>query len=135
MDHPEGPHQPTGNQDHSEEKEENEVPDEPSTGWSWGKTPAAQPHQRNSEPDQRSCTGQRLHLVGTFLRELPQLLQLLGMWGHAPVSNAPDSTHRTVHTGLPWCVMGTDSTPLWGLYTTVFLLRATERNFPLSHQS
>ena len=25
--------------------------------------------------------------MGTFLRELPQLLQLLGMWGYAPVSN------------------------------------------------
>ena len=122
MDHPEGPHQPTGNQDHSEEKEENEVPDEPSTGQSWVKTPAAQPHQRNSEPDQCSCTGQRLHLVGTFLRELPQLLQLLGMWGHAPVSNG-----QTPLVGI--------ATPLWGLYTTVFLLRATERNFSLSHQS
>ena len=122
MDHPEGPHRPTGNQDHSEEKEENEVPDEPSTGWSWGKTPAAQPHQRNSEPDQRSCTGQRLHLMGTFLRELSQLLQLLGMWGHAPVSN-----ERTPLVGI--------ATPLWGLYTTVFLLRATERKFSLSHQS
>ena len=122
MDHPEGPHRPTGNQDHSEEEEENEALDEPSTGWSWVKTPAAQPHQRNSEPDQCSCTGQRLHLVGTFLRELPQLLQLLGMWGHAPVSNG-----RTPLVGI--------ATPLWGLYTTVFLLRATERNFSLSHQS
>ena len=120
MDHPEGPHQPTGNQDHSEEKEENEVPDEPSTGWSWVKTPAAQPHQRNSEPDQCSCAGQR-HLVGTFLRELPQLLQLSGMWGHAPVSNG-----RTPLVGI--------ATLLWGLYTTVFLLRATETNFPLSHK-
>ncbi|CAI9171129.1 unnamed protein product [Rangifer tarandus platyrhynchus] len=25
--------------------------------------------------------------MGTFLREIPQLLQLLGMWGYAPVSN------------------------------------------------
>ena len=30
-------------------------------------TPAAQPHQCNSEPDHCSCTGQHLHLVGTFL--------------------------------------------------------------------
>ena len=87
MHHPGGPHRPTGNQDHSEEEEENEVPDEPSTRWSWVKTPAAWPHQRNSEPDQCSCTGQRLQLMGTFLREILQLLQLLGMWGHAPVSN------------------------------------------------
>ena len=85
------------------------------------KAPAAQPHQRNSEPDQCSCTGQRLQLVGTFLRELPQLLQLLGMWGHTPVSNG-----RTPLVGI--------ATPLWGLYTTVLLLRATERNFSLSHQ-
>ena len=27
MDHPEGPHRPTGNQDHSEEEEGNKVPD------------------------------------------------------------------------------------------------------------
>ena len=85
------------------------------------KTPAARPHQRNSEPDQHSCTGQRLQLVGTFLRELPQLLQLLGMWGHAPVSNG-----QTPLVGI--------ATPLWGLYTTVLLFRTTERNFPLSHQ-
>ena len=84
------------------------------------KTPAARP-QRNSEPDHCSWTGQRLHLVGTFLCELPQLLQLLGMWGHAPVSNG-----QTRLVGI--------ATPLWGLYTTVLLFRTTERNFPLSHQ-
>ena len=111
-----------GNQDHSEEEEENEVPDEPSTGWSWVKTPAARPHQHNSEPDHCSCTGQRLHIMDTFLREILQLLQLLGMWGYAPVSNG-----RTPLVGI--------TTLLWGLYTTVFLLRATERNFSLSHQS
>ena len=122
MDHPGRPHRPTGNQDHSEEEEENEVQDEPSTRWSWVKTPAAWPHQRNSEPDQCSCTGQRLQLMGTFLRELPQLLHLLGMWGYAPVSNG-----RTPLVGI--------ATPLWGLYTIVLLLRATERNFSLSHQS
>ena len=122
MDHVEGPHRPTGNQDHSEEEEENKVPDEPSTGWSWEKTPAAQPHQRNSEPNQCSRTGQHLPIMGTFLRELPQLLQLLGMWGYAPVSNG-----QTPLVGI--------ATPLWGLYTTVLLFRATERNFPLSHQS
>ena len=121
MDHLEGPHRPTGNQDHSEEKEENEVPDELSTGWSWVKTPAARPHQRNSEPDQCSCAG-RLHLVGTFLRELPQLLQLLGMWGYAPVSNG-----QTPLVGIV--------TLLWGPYTTVLLFRTTEGNSPLSHQS
>ena len=109
-----------GNQDHSEEEEENEAPDEPSTGWSWVKTPAAWPHQHNSEPDHCSCTGQHLRLVGTFLCGLPQLLQLLGMWGY--VNNG-----RTPLVGI--------ATPLWGLYTTVLLLRATERNFPLSHQS
>ena len=121
MDHPEGPHRPTGNQDHSEEEEENEVPDESSTGWSWVKTPAARPHQRNSDPDHCPCTGQRLHLMGTFLREIPQLRQLLGMWGYAPVSN-----RQTFLVGI--------DIPLWGLYITVLLLRATERNFPLSHQ-
>ena len=110
-----------GNEDHSEAEEENEVPDEPSTRWSWVKTLAARPHQRNSEPDHGSCTGQRLHLVGTFLRELPQLLQLLGMWGYAPVSNG-----QTPLVGI--------ATPLWGLYTTVLLFRTTERNFPPSHQ-
>ena len=94
MHHPGGPHRPTGNQDHSEEKEENEVPDEPSTRWSWVKTPAAWPHQRNSEPDQCSCTGQRLQLMGTFLHEILQLLQLLGMWGHT----------LSVMDGLPWWV-------------------------------
>ena len=109
-----------GNQDHSEEEEENEVPDEPSTRWSWVKTPGARPHQRNSEPDHGSCTGQRLHIMGTFLREIPQLLQLLSMWGHAPVSNGRTPLVRI-------------AIPLWGLHTTV-LLRATERNFPLSHQ-
>ena len=110
-----------GNQDHFEEEEENEVPDEPSTGWSWVKTPAARPHQHNSEPDHCSCTGQRLHLVGTFLSEIPQLLQLLDMWVCAPVSNG--------QTPLV-CI----ATPLWGLYTTVLLFKTTERNFPLSHQ-
>ena len=80
-------------------------------------TPAARPPQRNSEPDQCSCAGQRLHLVG----EIPQLCQLLGMWGYAPVSN-----RRTPLVGI--------TTPLWGLYTTVLLFRTTGRNLPLSHQ-
>ena len=83
-------------------------------------TPATQPHQRNSEPDHCSCTGQRLHLVGTCLHELPQLLQLLGMWGY--VSNG-----RTPLVGI--------ATSLWRLYTTVLLLGTTERNFRFSHQS
>ena len=85
------------------------------------KTPAARPHQRNSEPDHGSCTGQRLHLVGTFLRDIPQLLQLLGIWGHAAVSNGRTPLVRI-------------AIPLWGLHTTVLLLRPTERNFSLSHQ-
>ena len=63
-------------------------------------TPAARPHQCNSEPGHCSCTGQSLHLVGTFLLKLPQLLQLLGMWGY--VSNG-----RTPLVGI--------TTPLWEL--------------------
>ena len=58
----------------------------------------------------------------SFLRGLPQLLQLLGMWGYAHVSNG-----WTPLMGVP--------TSLWRLYTTVFLLGTTERNFPFSHQS
>ena len=59
--------------------------------------------------------------MGAFLRGLQQLPQLLGMWGYAHVSNG--------HTPL----MGV-TTSLWRLYTTVFLLGTTERNFPFSHQ-
>ena len=80
-------------------------------------TPAARPPQRNSRPDHCSCAGQRLHLVG----EIPQLRQLLGIWGYAPVGN-----RRTPLVGI--------ATLLWGLYTTVLLFRTTERNLPLSYQ-
>ena len=59
MDHPEGPHRPTGNQDHSEEEEENEVPD--LYGMELGK---------------------RCLLLG-----LTNAILNLGMWGCAPVSN------------------------------------------------
>ena len=60
--------------------------------------------------------------MGTFLHGLPQLLQLLGMWRYAPVSNG-----RTPMVGI--------ATMLWGLYTIVLLLGTIERNFPFSHQS
>ena len=90
MDHPEGPHRPTGNQDHSMEEEENEVPDEPSTGWS-----------RVNDSCCSASPMQFLHRTTSSSRG-PQLLQLLGMWGYAPVSNG-----QTPLVGI--------GTPLWGL--------------------
>ena len=84
--------------------------------------PATRPHQCNSELDHCSCTGQCLHFMGTFLHGLPQLFQLLGMWGYAPVGNG-------------WTPVVGTITLLWRLYTTVLLLETTERSFPFSHQS
>ena len=94
MYHPEGPHRPMGNQDHFEEEEENEVPDEPSTGWSWVKTPL-------------------LGLTNTILNltTVPAQDNVFISWAHsyAKFHNSSNcwicgSVPLSVMDRLPWCV-------------------------------
>ena len=66
-------------------KKEKKVPDEPLQDEAAQSTPAAWPRQRDFEFHFRFNSGQRFHPMGTFLRGLPQHLQLLGVWGYASV--------------------------------------------------
>ena len=66
-------------------KKEKKVPDEPLQDEAAQSTPAAWPHQRDFEFHFCFNSGQRFHPMGTFLRGLPQHLQLLGVWGYASV--------------------------------------------------
>ena len=60
-------------------KKEQKIPDEPLQDEAAQSTPAAWPHQRDFEINFCLNSGQRFHLMGTFLGGLPQHLQLLGM--------------------------------------------------------
>ena len=66
-------------------KKEKKIPDEPLQDEATQSTPAAWPHQRDFEFNFRLNSRQHFHLMGTFLRRLPQHLQLLGMWDYASV--------------------------------------------------
>jgi len=68
-------------------KKEKKILDEPLQDEAAQSTPAAWPHQRDFEFNFRFNSGQCFHLMGTFLRRLPQHFQLLGMWGYASVSD------------------------------------------------
>ena len=63
-------------------KKEKKIPDEPLQDEAAQSTPAAWPHQRDFEFYFCLNSG-RFHLMGTFLRGLPQHLQILGTWGYA----------------------------------------------------
>ena len=75
-------------------KEEKRILDEPLQDEAGQSTPAAWPHQRDFEFNFRFNSGQCFHLMGTFLRRLPQHFQLL-VCGAVPLS---------VMEGLPWWV-------------------------------
>ena len=60
-------------------KKEKKIPDEPLQDEAAQSTPAAWPHQHDFEFNFCLNSGQRFHLMGTFLGGLPQHLQLLGM--------------------------------------------------------
>ena len=64
-------------------KKEKKILDEPLQDEATQSTPAACPNQRDFESSFRFNSGQCFHLMGTFLRGLPQHLQLLGTWGYA----------------------------------------------------
>ena len=66
-------------------KKEKKIPDEPLRDEATQSTPAAWPHQCDFEFNFCLNSGQCFHLMGTFLRRLPQHLQLLGMWDYASV--------------------------------------------------
>ena len=72
-------------------KEEKKVLDEPLQDEAGQSTPAARPHQRDFEFNFRFNSGQCFHLMGPFLRRLPQHFQLLGMQGCASVSDGGTS--------------------------------------------
>ena len=67
------------------EKKEKKIPDEPLQDEAAQSTPAAWPHQGDFELNFCFNSGQCFLLMGTFLRRLPQHLQLLGMWDYASV--------------------------------------------------
>ena len=96
------------------EKKEKKILDEPFQDEAAQSTPAAWPHQRDFEFNFRFNSGQCFHLMGTFLRRLPQHFQLLGMQGYASVSDG-------------W-------TSLVGV-TTLLFSGMTKKDFPLSCQS
>ena len=75
-------------------KKEKKIPDEPLQDEAAQSTPTGWPHQCDFEFNFCFNSGQCFHLMGTFLRRLPQHFQLLGMWGY-PLS---------VMDGLPWWV-------------------------------
>ena len=66
-------------------KKEKKILDKPLQDEATQSTPAAWPHQRDFEFNFRLNSKQHFHLMGTFLRRLPQHLQLLGMWDYASV--------------------------------------------------
>ena len=68
-------------------KKEKKILDEPLQDEATQSTPAAWPHQRDFEFNFHFNSGQCFHLMGTFLRGLPQHFQLLGMQGYASVSD------------------------------------------------
>ena len=68
-------------------KKEKKIPDEPLQDEVAQSTPAAWPHQHEFEFNFHFNSGQCFHLMGTFLRRLPQDFQLLGMWGYASVGD------------------------------------------------
>ena len=73
-------------------KKKEKIPDEPLQDEAAQSTPAARPHPRDFEFNFRFNSGQCFHLLGTFLRRLPQHFQLL-VCGAVPLS---------VMEGLPW---------------------------------
>ena len=66
-------------------KKEKKIPDEPLQDEAAQSTPTGWPHQRDFEFNFSLNSGQRFHLMGTFLRGLPQHLKLLGMLDYASV--------------------------------------------------
>ena len=60
-------------------QKEKKILDEPLQDEAIQSTPAAWPHQRDSEFNIHFNSGQCFDLMGTFLRRLPQHFQLLGM--------------------------------------------------------
>ena len=68
-------------------KKEKKILDEPLQDEAAQSTPAAWPHRLDFEFNICFNSGQCFHLMGTFLRRLPQHSQLLGMWGYASVSD------------------------------------------------
>ena len=60
-------------------KKEQKILDEPLQDEATQSTPAAWPHQHDFEFNFHLNSGQCFHLMGTFLRGLPQHLQILGM--------------------------------------------------------
>ena len=60
-------------------KKEKKILDEPLQDEATQSTPAAWPHRRGFEFNLHFNSGQCFHLMGTFLRGLPQHFQLLGM--------------------------------------------------------
>ena len=68
-------------------KKEKKILDEPLQDEAAQSTPAAWPHQHDFEFNFCFNSGQCFHLMGTFLRRLPQHFQLLGMWGYASVTD------------------------------------------------
>ena len=66
-------------------KKEKKILDEPLQDEAAQSTPAAWPHQHDFEFNFCFNSGQCFCLMGTFLRGLPQHLQLLATWGYASV--------------------------------------------------
>ena len=75
-------------------KKKEKILDEPPQNEAAQSTPAAWPHQRDFEFNFRFDSGQCVHLVGPFLRRLPQRFQLL-VCGAVPLSGME---------GHPWWV-------------------------------
>ena len=72
-------------------KKEKKILDEPLQDEAAQSTPAAWLHQRDFEFNFCFNSGQCFHLMGTFLRRLPQDFQLLGMWGYASLCDGGTS--------------------------------------------
>ena len=66
-------------------KKGKKIPDDTLQDEATQSTPAAWPHQHDFEFNFHFNSGLCFHLMGTFLRGLPQHLQLLGMWDYASV--------------------------------------------------
>ena len=103
-------------------KKEKKILDEPLQDEAAQSTPAAWPHQRDFEFNFCFNSEQCFHLMGTFLRRLPQHFQLLGMWGYASVTDRWTS------------LVGVTTLPR-RFYTTLLFSGMTKRDLPLFCQS
>ena len=103
-------------------KQEQKIPDEPLQDEAAQSTPAPWPHQHDFKFNFCFNSGQWFHLMGTFLRRLPQHLQLLGMWDYASVCEG-------------WTSLVGVTAPSSRFYTTLLFSGMTKRDLPLFCQS